>query len=92
MLLFALRFTYVAIDESYMPGTGFSVFQFLLCLERDFGPFFLFQPRAGKKMEHDFERIHGLKSKISQILFLFGEIPVYARTGLKYEFTYRRGV
>ena len=37
-----------------------------------------------KKMEQDFERIHGSKSRISQILFLFGGIPVYIRTGLNF--------
>ena len=34
-------------------------------------------------MEQDFERIHRSKSRISQILFLFGGIPVYIRTGLR---------
>ena len=58
-----------------------SVFQFLLGLELDFGPFFLFQP-SWKKMEQDFERIHGSKPRIPQTLFLFGGIPVYITTGL----------
>ena len=63
-------------------GTGFR-FLNSCSVSNEISGHFSCSTRAGKKMEQDFERIHGSKSRISQILFLFGGIPVYIRTGLR---------
>ena len=61
-------------------GTGFR-FLNSCSVSNEISGHFSCSTRAGKKMEQDFERIHGSKSKISQILFLFGGIPVYISVG-----------
>ena len=63
-------------------GTGFRFFNSCSVSSRISGHFSC-SNRAEKKMEQDFERIRGSKSRISQILFLFGGIPVYIRTSLR---------
>ena len=67
--------------NSFETGTGFRFFN-SCSVSNEISGHFSCSNRAGKKMEQDFERIHGSKSRISQIQFLFGGIPVYIRTGL----------